>query len=274
MALKNRIRKFAAPLLGGAVLAAGITGAGFTQVFAATSTDSTTVTQVSTNDSTVTPADTTKDTTSDTGTQNGDSSADDAALAAKATVTADEAAKTAADANSGYTVIINHLEDENGTVLYEIKMADTTGNKLEVKVDAAAGTILSSEPYTGDMGKGIRDGSTSEDDAALAAKATVTAEAAAKTAADANSGYTVIINHLEDENGTILYEIKMADTAGNKLEVKVDAAVGTILSSEPYTGDMGGKTGKHEGKDNDSTSTAADASAADASTTETTAVQS
>lgn len=230
MALKDKLKKFAAPIIGGVVLAAGISGLGFTQVSAAAKADTTAVSQAATDDITVTsddPADcaetktktrtgsdtdtdkateraTDSESDSDTesdldtrlskGNRGGMSAEEEATLAAKATVTQEAAAKTATDANSGYTVDINHLEDEDGTILYEIKMSDTSGNRLEVKIDANSGAILSSEPFTGEAGRNLtgtgKDGSGERDGTKPTRTETSTKENDADSSPDTTSETT------------------------------------------------------------------------------------
>lgn len=164
MVFKDKLKKFAAPILGGVVLAAGVTGAGFTQVFAATKPAVTAVTQTATEqttaastDITVTPkiqnqtaAATTTVTVAPTDKSTDektsfDSETEDAALAAQAAITKDTAILAATKANSGFTAASAVLGDENGTLVYEIKMTDAAGKDMEVKVDATTGVILTSE---------------------------------------------------------------------------------------------------------------------------------
>jgi len=70
---------------------------------------------------------------------------EDAALASKAKITKDEAIKAALAAYPGYAVKGAAIENENGYLVYEVKMADKAGNALEVKVDAGNGKVLAAE---------------------------------------------------------------------------------------------------------------------------------
>ncbi len=70
------------------------------------------------------------------------------ALAALATITDAEATAAAAAANPDATVDAVELGNENGSVVYEVTMTDSSGASLEVKVDAGNGAVLAQE--TGD----------------------------------------------------------------------------------------------------------------------------
>lgn len=67
------------------------------------------------------------------------------ALAAKATITETDANKATLDANKGATIVSTSLEDENGSVIYEVKIKTADGKEADVKVDATTGTILTSD---------------------------------------------------------------------------------------------------------------------------------
>lgn len=66
------------------------------------------------------------------------------------------------------------------------------------------------------------------DAAALAGKATVTADQARTTALAANPGTTVVKAELGDENGTIVYSVELSNGA----DVKVDANSGKITATD------------------------------------------
>lgn len=68
--------------------------------------------------------------------------AEKAALAAKATVTEQEAIQIAEKANSGYTFTVDELGSDNGVIAYELKGTNAAGKKLEVHVDANSGALL------------------------------------------------------------------------------------------------------------------------------------
>jgi len=71
--------------------------------------------------------------------------AESAALESLATITADEAGQAALTANPGGTVADVELENENGSVVYEVHMTDASGQAIEVQVDAGNGAVLGQE---------------------------------------------------------------------------------------------------------------------------------
>lgn len=64
-----------------------------------------------------------------------------AALQSLATITADEASQAALAANAGTTVASVELDDENGSLIYEV----TLSSGVDVKVDAGTGDILATD---------------------------------------------------------------------------------------------------------------------------------
>lgn len=68
--------------------------------------------------------------------------------------------------------------------------------------------------------------------AALQAQAAVTADQANQTALGQVPGGTVQATHLGDENGTVVYEVSLVDSAGKSQEVKVDAKSGAIVADQ------------------------------------------
>ena len=94
----------------------------------------------------------------------GQSEADEsAALASLASITADDAGQAALAANSGATVNGVQLENENGSVVYEVDMTDASGAAIEVKVDAGDGAVLAQESGDDEAGEGA-EGTESEAD--------------------------------------------------------------------------------------------------------------
>lgn len=78
-----------------------------------------------------------------------------AALESLATISADDAAQAALVANPGATVNGVELENEDGSVVYEVDVADSAGTTLEVKIDAGNGAVLTQE--SGDEAEGPED---------------------------------------------------------------------------------------------------------------------
>jgi len=67
--------------------------------------------------------------------------AEDAALVGTAKVSESDALAAAEKAYPGYTFVSNGLENENGTTVYGM-IGTKSGKSIEVKVDAATGSIL------------------------------------------------------------------------------------------------------------------------------------
>lgn len=78
---------------------------------------------------------------------------EDANLASKAKITKDEAIKAAMAAYPGYAVKGAAIGNENGYLIYEIKMVDNAGKSLEVKVDAGNGKVLAADNQAEDNEK-------------------------------------------------------------------------------------------------------------------------
>jgi uncharacterized membrane protein YkoI len=83
------------------------------------------------------------------------------------------------------------------------------------------------------------------DAAALAGKATITADQAKATALAANPGATVVKAELGDENGVIVYSVELSTGA----DVKVDAQKGTIVSTDQAGSDANDGAGDTEAPD-------------------------
>lgn len=74
------------------------------------------------------------------------SEADEAkALGDLAKVSTADAEKAALAAVPGGTVLGSALENDNGSVIYEVDMTDANGKSIEVKVDAGNGAVLAQE---------------------------------------------------------------------------------------------------------------------------------
>ena len=137
-----------------------------------------------------------------------------AELAKQATVTEEAAIKIALEQVPG-TVEEVELEDENGTIIYEIEIKAEDGTEQEVDIDATTGDVVKVE---------AEDDEEDEDDeqkisqAELAKQAKVTEEAAIKIALEQVPG-TVKEVELDIENGTIVYEIEIRAEDGTEQEV-------------------------------------------------------
>lgn len=76
-----------------------------------------------------------------TGDEDTEDAAKQAELAAQAKITEADAVAAAQAANPGWNFAKSELDSENGTVLYELKGTDANGQKQNVYVNAADGTI-------------------------------------------------------------------------------------------------------------------------------------
>ncbi|MCU1634738.1 MAG: hypothetical protein JWM61_3390 [Micrococcaceae bacterium] len=93
-----------------------------------------------------------------------------------------------------------------------------------------------------------------EESAQLTGLATVDATAAEEAATASVPGSTVISTDLNEEDGFLVYDVKVKDGAGTVTEVTVDAGNGTVLASE---------AGDDEGADGPETDGADEAGAQD-----------
>ena len=148
-----------------------------------------------------------------------------AALAKQAKITQDEAINAALEKVPG-TVEEVELEDEKGTIVYEIELVSTDGTEHEVEVDAQTGEVLKVEADDDE-----NEEEDSQNQAKLAKQAKITEDEAINMALEKVPG-TVNEIELEVENGTVVYEIKVLSTDGTEQEVKVDAQTGEVLKVE------------------------------------------
>ncbi len=130
----------------------------------------------------------------------------------QATVTLDQAIKTAETDQKG-TATSADLDEDNGKLVYEVKLVET-----EVYVDANTGEILRTKANDD-----------SEEDAQYLSLAKITVEQAKQAAETARNG-TAIGFALDNEDGSLVYEIKFVDA-----EVYVDAGTGKVLGTKLET---------------------------------------
>lgn len=71
-----------------------------------------------------------------------DAETPDSDLASKATITAEQAQAAALAVNPGVTVVNTQLEDEDGTVVYNVSLSNGT----DVKINAQTGALVKTEP--------------------------------------------------------------------------------------------------------------------------------
>ncbi|HMA33808.1 MAG TPA: PepSY domain-containing protein [Chloroflexia bacterium] len=149
---------------------------------------------------------------------------------AATTITKAQAELAALAASPGQTVDHTRLSQVNGKAVYDVDFANGGG----AQVDATTGAIIVSEAAGMDHGgRGGRDGG---NQAALAAKATVTKAQAEAAALAASPGNTVDHSRLGDDNGTVFWDVDFSNRGG----VRVNALTGAILAREAAGTDHGG----------------------------------
>ena len=151
-------------------------------------------------------------------------------------ITQQQAEQTALAASPGNTVDHTALvNDQNGNAVWDVDFTNGGG----ATVDAQTGKIITSEAAGKDMGgRGGHMGGANQ--AALAAKATVTKDQAEKTALAAAPGSTVDHSRLGgDVNGTIFWDVDFSNGGG----ATVNAQTGAIIANEAAGTDHGGRPG-------------------------------
>ena len=91
--------------------------------------------------------------------------------------------------------------------------------------------------------------SESEESLNLAKLATVDPKTAEAAAVASVPGSTAVSTTLGDENGSLVYEVKLTDTAGAGIEVAVDAGNSAILNTESDANEQGEKAETDDGAD-------------------------
>ena len=87
-----------------------------------------------------------------------------AALASQAKITADQAKAAALAQFPGATAGRIELDNENGTVVYSVKLTDSAGKRQDVKVDASTGKVLQSQAEGAETpGSGGQEGPDAQD---------------------------------------------------------------------------------------------------------------
>ena len=153
---------------------------------------------------------------------------------AQAAITQQQAEQAALAANPGATVDHTHLFQYNGTSAYDVDFSNGGG----AIVDATTGKVIQSEAAGTDYHGGR--GGFGQDQAALAAKATVTKDQAEKAALAASPGATVDHSRLgQDQSGTIFWDVDFSNGGG----AVVNATTGAIIKTEAAGTDHGGPHG-------------------------------
>jgi len=115
----------------------------------------------------------------------------------------------------GATVRYTEYEQKkNGATYYEVNLIVAGDVRVEVKIDAATGTIRAGYERN------------------LLEVATITPTQARNTALNLYPGATITKTELEYEKGVLTYEISLTQTNGRRAEVYIDAATGTVTRNK------------------------------------------
>lgn len=138
---------------------------------------------------------------------------------AKIAQTAAEA--TALGAYPGGSVVKSYLDNEHGTLVWDITVKDAQGATHDVLVDATTGQIVTAKAESaGDDNEAPID----------PASAKVTQAQAESTALGAYPGGSVIKAQLDSEHGTLVWDVEVKDSKGATHDVKVDATTGQVIT--------------------------------------------
>lgn len=161
----------------------------------------------------------------------------------KVKITQQQAEQAAIAAAPGSTVDHTSLQDQNGTPVYDVDFTNGGG----AMVNAETGAVIKTEAAGTDQGGGPHGDRGGQDQAALAAKATVTKAQAEQTALSAAPGSTVDHSSLaQAPDGTIFWDVDFTNQGG----VKVNAQTGAVIAVEAPGTDthQGGPGGRHGGR--------------------------
>jgi len=158
-----------------------------------------------------------------------------------AKITQQQAEQAALAASPGNTIDHTSLQDQNGTPVYDVDFTNGGG----VLVNGDTGAVITVEAAGQDQGGhggrggfgGHRGGA---DQAALAAQAKVTRQEAEQAALKASPGNTVDHSSLQDQNGTIVWDVDFTNGGG----VLVNAQTGATVKVEAAGEDQGGHRGR------------------------------
>jgi uncharacterized membrane protein YkoI len=164
---------------------------------------------------------------------------ENAALAKQVKITEDESKDIALKEVPG-TVNAVDLDDENGTTVYEVEVLAKDGTQHDVIIDATTGKVLDVE---------IDEENDSQKQAALAKQAKIT-EAQSKDIALKEVPGTVNEVELDDENGTIVYDVEVIAKDGTRHDVIIDAKTGKVINVEIEDEDENGNE-ENDDEEND-----------------------
>lgn len=155
-------------------------------------------------------------------------------LKKEAVITEKEATKSALEKVNG-EVVFTELDEDDGMIVYEIKIKDKQDMLHEVKVDAKNGKILMTEMEDNDrdddeneMDEYISD---KKEEQQLTKQAKISEKESHNIALQEVKGQ-ITDSELDMENGKLVYSIEIIDKQNNEHEIEVDAKTGDILKIE------------------------------------------
>jgi len=141
------------------------------------------------------------------------------------------------------TVKSIRLQEENGYLVYEVLLLNK-GRNLDVKVDAGNGEILKvdNDRERRDNGEGAGEDNGNirqapmytvkgSQEANMYSLAKISPNEAIKSALSRSSGKIIGVK-LDNENGALIYSVRIVSPKGTLTDVKVDAGNGKVLSSD------------------------------------------
>lgn len=120
-------------------------------------------------------------------------------------------------ANGGVAVELDR-DDDDGELVWEIKVRNDDGSGIQYDISVASGNI-------------VRQEHTSIDDEA-ALPHSITMETALRTALDALDSALVEDADLDREDGRLIWDIQLRQTTGVEVEIHVDAETGEIVKHD------------------------------------------
>lgn len=155
-------------------------------------------------------------------------------LKKEAVITEKEATKSALEKVNG-EVVFTELDEDDGMIVYEIKIKDKQDMLHEVKVDTKNGKILKTEMEDNDrdddgneMDEYISD---KKEEQQLTKQAKISEKESHNIALQEVKGQ-ITDSELDMENGKLVYSIEIIDKQNNEHEIEVDAKTGDILKIE------------------------------------------
>lgn len=137
-----------------------------------------------------------------------------------ATISREKAISIAQEKASG-TLLKAELDRENGVLVYEIDILDSSQKKHDIDINASTGQIVS-----------YKQKSYSKSKASQYTSAKITHDKAISIATTETGAKNVTSSKLDVEDGRLVYELTLRDDQYTEYEVVIDATTGSILSTD------------------------------------------